>query len=99
MRDVQQVVVYLRHPTSSEDLGQVTYGFYKVDDGTLIMTDQEGRPVRKNNGELWSHKLGPDDKPRSVAGRLTKEIRRELDPSADFNALINYPDIKKVVPV
>jgi hypothetical protein len=100
MSDVQSVTVYLSHPTGPNDLGQVTFGFFKVDDDVLIMTDEKGNPMRRiNNGEIWSQKLGPDDNPRSVAGALTKDIRRELHGGSDFYRRLTYPDIKKVVPV
>jgi hypothetical protein len=99
MSDVQSVTVYLSHPMGPNDLGQVTFGYFKVEGGVLTMTDAEGRPMRRINGEIWSRELGPDDNPRSVAGALTKDIRRELHGDSDFNRRLTYPDIRKVVPV
>jgi hypothetical protein len=99
MSDVQRVQVYLSHPTGPDDLGQVTFGFFKVEDGVLIMTDEQGNPMRKINGEIFSRKLGPDDNPCSIAGVLTKEIRRELYGDLDFHRPIKYPNIKTKVPV
>jgi len=100
MSDVQRVTVYLSHPTGPNDLGQVTFGFFKVEDGVLTMTDERGNPMRRvNNGEIWSRKFGPDDNPRSIAAAFTKEIRRELYGDSDFNRRLNYPDIRRVVPV
>src|SRR5262249_58572171 len=57
--------------------GQTTLGFYVIVDGNrLVMTDGDGRPVRRQNGELYEHVLEPDQNPRPIAVRFTKEIRR-----------------------
>jgi len=57
--------------------GQTTFGFYIItDDGLLVMTDGEGTPVRHRNGELYEHKLEPNQDPRPIAVRFTKEIRK-----------------------
>src|SRR5262245_43141750 len=57
--------------------GQTTLGFYIIVDGNhLIMTDGDGSPVRHTNGELYEHRLLPDQDPRPIAVRFTKEIRK-----------------------
>jgi hypothetical protein len=60
---------HTRHP------GQVTHGYYTVEGDTLTMTDVEGRPIRDNRGDFYTHKLAPGDEAGRVAQRLTKRIR------------------------
>jgi hypothetical protein len=57
--------------------GQTTLGYYIIVDGNrLVMTDGEGEVVRHQNGELYEHTLEPDQDPRPIAVRFTKEIRK-----------------------
>jgi hypothetical protein len=57
--------------------GQTTFGFYIIVDGDrMIMTDGDGKPVRRQNGELYEHVLEPDQDPRPIAVRFTREIRK-----------------------
>jgi hypothetical protein len=57
--------------------GQTTLGFYIVVDGNrLVMTDGDGAAVRHRNGELYEHTLEPNQDPRPLAARFTKEIRK-----------------------
>jgi hypothetical protein len=100
MADIQSTIVYVRQPTGEAgDLGAVDYAHYKVEAEVLTLTDQQGHPMRKNNGEIYGQKLEPDDDPRRIAIALWRDMRSELDPSAEFNAPIRYPDIRKDVPV
>jgi hypothetical protein len=74
MTEICQVIVQIA-PPKGNDPGSITYGFYKVEDGVLFMTDGDGAVVRHQNGDPWKHRLQPEDNPRQVAARLTKEIR------------------------
>ena len=74
MPDVKEVIVQLRGPNGRPgDYGQATSGFYQVDEkDRLTMTDENGVPVRRKNGELWTHLLKPGEKPEVIARILTK---------------------------
>lgn len=90
MSDVQRVTVQLKAP-SGDYTGQVTTGYYVVENGLLVMTDGAGVPVRKENGEQYSHTLGPKDKSAAIAAVKTREIRRDLYGDSHFRGRIDYP--------
>ena len=93
MPDVKEAIVQIRAPSGAPgDHGQVTSGFYRVDEkGRLTMTDENGVPVRRKNGELWTHLLRPEEKPEVIARILTKEIRAAIHgDSAGFHRRIEY---------
>jgi hypothetical protein len=97
MTEICRVIVQIA-PAKGNDPGQVTYGFYKVVDGALFMTDGDGAVVRHENGEVWKHTLQPDENPRQVAARLTKEIRRAAlgEKIAGFNRRLTDEDYPKL---
>ena len=72
----ERVIVTIKQP-SGNDLGQVAEGYYTVEGDRLTMTYADGRPVLVN-GERVSERLGDGVNPKSVAGRLTREVRRAL---------------------
>jgi hypothetical protein len=94
MSEVHKITVQIS-PARDNDPGSVTFGCYIIEDGMLIMTDGDGRPVRRQNGELYKHRLQPDDNPRSIAARLTGEIRRMArgETVAGFNRTLEYPKL------
>lgn len=59
------------------------------------MTDGEGVPMRRRDGELYTHKLEPGEDPRRIAGRLTKRIREMLhgDDLGGFNRRLVYSKV------
>jgi hypothetical protein len=79
--------------TPGEPQGRVTPGFYTLDGNVLTMTDGEGAVVRdRRNGELYQEVLKPDQNPRSVAARLTKEIWKANQSGGlpGFNRRLDY---------
>jgi hypothetical protein len=75
---VQKVIAQIAAPKNG-DAGQITVGYFTVADNLLTMTDAHGFPMRRgSNGELYTHKLQPDDNARVIAARLTKRIRKDL---------------------
>jgi hypothetical protein len=95
MSDVQKVTVQIS-PARDNDPGSVTFGYFKIDaDGVLIMTDGDGVPVRRQNGEYYKHRLEPDDNPRAIAAKLTREIRRMAhgETVAGFHQKLEYPKL------
>jgi hypothetical protein len=96
MPDVKEVIVQLRGPNGRPgDYGQATSGFYQVDGkGRLTMTDEKGVPVRRKNGELWTHLLKPEEKPEVIARILTKQIRAAIHgDSVGFHRRIEWPNV------
>lgn len=74
MSDVQSVIVQIR-AASPGDAGQITTGFYVVQDGVLTMTSPDGIPV---NAALYRHTLAPADNEKRIAAVLTKQIRMQM---------------------
>lgn len=71
---VHRVVVQLSPPTDDHP-GQITEGYYIVDDGVLVMVHADGKPV---DDELFRHRLGTGDNARAIAKALTRKVRRHL---------------------
>jgi hypothetical protein len=72
--EVYRVIVQIR-PRAGDDPGQVTNGYYTLDGQVLTMTDGDGRPVRRRNGEQYIHRLQEGEGAAAVARRLTREVR------------------------
>src|SRR5690348_2551955 len=75
MPDVHSVTIQVRAPSRPGDTGQVSFGYYVVDDGMLTMTDGEGKPVRRRTGDLMTHKLKPGDDAETIARIFTRNFR------------------------
>jgi len=61
--------------------GAVTEGKYIIEDGVVIMTDARGIPAVDADGRRYTHKLQPGEYHKTIAARLTKQLRgamREL---------------------
>lgn len=96
MPEVKEMIVQVRAPNGRPgDYGQATSGFYRVDEnGRLTMTDENGVPVRRKNGELWTHLLRPEEKAEVIARILTKQIRAAIHgDSAGFHRRIECPNV------
>jgi hypothetical protein len=84
---VECVWVQVRAPNEYDPAGQVEAGFYKIlEDGSVQMCREDGKPIGHKV------KVGPDDRPQRIAGRLTKEAwhKRNKEVSS-FNRPIVYP--------
>ena len=76
MSEVRSVTVQIYAP-SGNDHGQVTYGYYTVDDGMLTMTDEDGAPIVAD-GQMFQEAVPDARMADQVAGRLTRLVRRAL---------------------
>ena len=85
--EVKRVVIQTRAPRGA-DPGRIAEGFYVVVDNSVVMTDQDGKPV----GE--KHHLGPKDDPRPIACMLTRRRRCTAGPINSFDGPIRYPTLK-----
>ena len=84
MPEILPVVIQISAPhPERNDPGAVEIGWYKVSDGLLTMTDEDGKPMAK------PHKLGVDEDAQLVAMRLLRE--RWMNTSgSDFNRKLYY---------
>ena len=76
----------------SIDPGTVALGYYVVEDGTLTMTDESGKPVTDASGGLFAAKVGPGDDYWRIAGYLMRNLRARLNKSS-FNRPLRAPDL------
>lgn len=91
MSDVRRVIAQVQAPKPGDD-GRVTYGYYRIDDGVLTMTDESGIPVRDRNGERVTHTLRPGDKETAIANALTLKVWRiRHDDNGGFNRPLPSP--------
>jgi hypothetical protein len=80
------------------DRGRVTEGWYRVEDGLVMMCDPEGIPLRDVEGQKITHKLAENERPQQVAARLTLKIYRSLrDDAADFNRSLTVRSYERMV--
>ena len=84
MPEIQMVTIQIRHArTEQGDPCAVEIGYYFVSGRDLTMTDENGTPMAK------PRRLGPDDDPRVIAGRLTRDRWLKTSGGADFNRRIH----------
>jgi hypothetical protein len=57
------------------DPGAVAYGYFKLIDGVVIMTDADGNPAGGETGKKFSRELRPNEDPVGVACGMTRELR------------------------
>jgi hypothetical protein len=81
LRQTQEVLITTR-PPSDNDPGEVTMGYYFVEDGFLTMVDELGKPL----GNPIALKSGDDY--RAIAASLT---HKRLE-GRGFNRRIEYPE-------
>ena len=85
MPEIQTVIISTGHAHPERgDPGSVEIGFYFVNGRDLVMTDENGKPISK------PYRLGPDDEPRAIVGRLTRERWLRLNDGSDFHRPLVY---------
>ncbi len=91
MPTIHRVTVQL-DPPKDDFPGRVTEGYYIVDDGVLVMTHNDGKPV---DPVEFRHILEPSDNPPAIAMMMTRKVRRHLlglSPVQEkFSKRIEYP--------
>jgi hypothetical protein len=91
MPDVQQIFVTNRNPSPDGlDPGQVSEGFFVLEDGMLTKTDAS-IPITDGGGNGWQAKVEPGTE-RRIAGRLVRAVRARLGLDRDdgFSRSIRY---------
>jgi hypothetical protein len=85
--EVQSTWTQVRAP-SGTDPGEVVAVHFIVDDGVLILTNEEGAAIK----EVKEYRLLPSDDPVSLARAFTRERRKLRDPDG-FNRPLNHPPL------
>lgn len=82
--EIKRVILRTRQPIGDGDPGRCEIGFYRIENGMVVMCDDEGRSTGKRLA------LGPDDNPEQVARKLLREgwLKRRGD--GDFNRPLVY---------
>jgi hypothetical protein len=94
MSEVFQVITQTVAPKKGYPLGQVAYGYYTIAGDVVTMTDRHGNAADDGTGKRYTHKLAAGEDARSVAARMTKELRNALRkgaPANGFTGKISYP--------
>lgn len=83
-------------PATKTDPGQVSEGYYTLDDGMITMTSPGGEPVlHPAESTPYQHRLAPNESPRVIAAMLTKRIRMHMkgiftEEQTSFNRPLEY---------
>ena len=96
MSTIRRVTVQL-DPPKGDFPGRVTEGYYVIDDGVLVMTHNDGKPV---DSVEFRHILEPSDNPTAIAMMMTRKVRRYLKGQSEvqekFARKIEYPKMGAV---
>jgi hypothetical protein len=93
MSEVKKITVQVARPRGVFP-GRVVFGYYKVENDTVIMTDKDGNPAGLETGKTWSRRLKPGDSAHVIAVNLTKDLRNEFKGGqsvSGFSGPIPYP--------
>ena len=94
MSEVYRISVQIQAPKGNFP-GQITCGYYTVKDGLLTMTTEAGKPMLRESGLPYEHKLVDGDNPVAIAQQMTREIRLmlrgETATQAKFGKPLSYP--------
>ena len=99
MRDeIKTIHIHMKGPSRSKPGGVSVMGYYRVEDGFVVMCRPGGTPIELN-GKRFRRKFGIKSgelSEREVSGMMTLEIRNELKRSsysrvAGFSGPIPYP--------
>ncbi len=94
MTKVFSVVIQIKAPGRHGFPGRTVEGAYIVENGSVILTDYEGKPALDDRGYRYTHKLAEGENAETIAGRLTRELREALRgrdaPVRGFDEPIEY---------
>ena len=101
MTEVHTVICQIQAPSRAYPTGKCVEGCFVIsEDNVLILTDRAGNPATDADGRQYTHALGPNEDARTIAGRLTKELRAALRGGdaarAGFYGPIEYFDTGKI---
>ena len=95
---IKTIHIHMKGPSRSKPGGVSVIGYYRVEDGLVVMYKPDGVPIELN-GKRFRRKFGTKSgelNEREVARLMTLEIRHELkrspySPVAGFSGPISYP--------
>ena len=95
---IKTIHIHMKGPSRSKPGGVSVIGYYRVEDGFVVMCKPDGVPIELN-GKRFRRKFGTKSgelSEREVARMMTLEIRHELkrgpySPVAGFSGPISYP--------
>jgi hypothetical protein len=101
MTEVHTVICQIQAPSCAYPTGKCIEGCFVIsEDNVLTLTDRAGEPAVDAAGRQYTHALGPNEDARTIARRLTKELRAALRggeaTSAGFSGPIEYFDSGKI---
>jgi hypothetical protein len=96
--EIKTIHVHLKGPSRAKPGGVSVLGYYRLEDGFVVMCKPDGVPIELN-GERFRRKFGTQSgelSEREVARMMTLEIRNELRRSpysriTGFRGPILYP--------
>ena len=96
--EIKTIHIHMKGPSPGKPGGVSVIGYYRVEDGLVVMCKPDGVPIELN-GKRFRRKFGIKSgelNEREVARMMTLEIRHELkrspySPAAGFSGPISYP--------
>jgi hypothetical protein len=86
MTKIFSTYITIARPLNADDPGRVEPGFYTVADGSVTLTNQEGKPITSGRVEVgYCAKIAGDETPERAASRLLWRHYRATKSGSDFN--------------
>jgi hypothetical protein len=91
MSEKKEIVVMIDAPVDGSP-GRVSYGRYAIEDGKVVMYDEDETPVTDRRGNRYEQELVEGVEPDQIAARLTKKIRQaQGGDKSGFNRPLIFP--------
>jgi hypothetical protein len=87
-RASQKLTIPTRAP-KGRDPGAVETGYYVFVEGSVVLTDEQGRPI---GGDGTKRFIGLDGHHRNVACMMLRQRTRSIASSRSFNRPLHYPN-------
>jgi hypothetical protein len=72
-KTIHTVIIQI-DPPRGDFPGRTAEGRYTHEDGIVTLVDHFGNPVRGSDGKTYTKKIRPEENPRGIAGRMTREF-------------------------
>jgi hypothetical protein len=91
MSEKKEIVVMIDAPVDGSP-GRVSYGRYAIEDGKVVMYDEDETPVTDRRGNRYEQELVEGIEPDQIAARLTKKSRQaQGGDKSGFNRPLIFP--------
>jgi hypothetical protein len=88
------IAVHMGRASEANPGGLAAEGTYTEADGVVTLIKFNGEALSADKRKIYTRKLNEGDKPRMIAGRLTKDYAFSIHTNRPFSAPLNYPPIK-----